>query len=260
MAREGAQSLWEKAEYYEGICEKETFSHPGFLLAKEYCEGVKKLLDIGCGDGSKLAPLGGRETKRFGCEVSKKAVELGQKKHPGTVFSHFGGKILPYPDQSFDRVVSFFVLEHTDYPDQLIKEAVRVTKTKGLLIFLAPNFGAPNRASPNFRGSRVGKLVGGFTKDFIGNKNVLGWKKVEPRITSLSEFQIDLDTTVEPYLLGLKRFLESLGTQTVMVKSFWEMELPGARGQQRIFRFLGELGVFPFNYWGPHLFLVGKRQ
>lgn len=226
--------IWSDKRYYQEIARKETFDHPGFLRAIELCRNAKKILDVGCGDGSKLKKLGGEKTKRFGCDVSPLAKAYG--------YDVFDGVSLPYDDASFDKVVSFFVLEHTTKPKELLKDMVRVLENDGLLILLAPNFGAPNRASPNFVGSRIAKL-------FFNPK----WHRVFPKQLSMKDFASDLDTTMEPYLATIVNYLQKLGLQIVEKNSYWEMELASAKPIQKIFRYL-------FTNWGPHLFIVAKKS
>lgn len=225
--------IWSDKAYYREIARKESFDHPGFLRAVELCRDAKRILDVGCGDGSKLKKLGGKTAKRFGCDVSPLAKDYG--------YDVFNGVNLPYKDASFDRVVSFFVLEHTAKPKELLKDMVRSLKKDGLLILLAPNFGAPNRASPNFEGSRAKKL-------FFNPQ----WHKVVPKPLSMKDFASDLDTTLEPYLATVVNYLQKLGLQVIERNSFWEMELASAKPIQKIFRYL-------FADWGPHLFIVAKK-
>jgi len=47
---------------------------------------------------------------------------------------------LPWPDRSFDHVVSFQVLEHVRDPEKVLSEAVRVLKPGGRLYFDMPNY------------------------------------------------------------------------------------------------------------------------
>jgi len=50
------------------------------------------------------------------------------------------GENLPFKDESFDLVVSFQVLEHTQDPKQVLSEAIRVLKPRGHLYFVIPNY------------------------------------------------------------------------------------------------------------------------
>ncbi len=50
------------------------------------------------------------------------------------------GEALPFPDESFDIVYSANVLEHTNDPAQVLREAVRVLKPGGTLQIVCPNY------------------------------------------------------------------------------------------------------------------------
>lgn len=50
------------------------------------------------------------------------------------------GEKLPYPDNSFDLVVSFQVLEHVDDPAKTIYEALRVLRPEGYIFFNIPSY------------------------------------------------------------------------------------------------------------------------
>ncbi|MGE3332767.1 MAG: methyltransferase domain-containing protein [Rhodospirillaceae bacterium] len=50
------------------------------------------------------------------------------------------GEALPFPDSSFDVVYSTNVLEHTNDPAQVLREAVRVLKPGGTLQIVCPNY------------------------------------------------------------------------------------------------------------------------
>lgn len=225
--------IWEDEAYYKRISALEKFDHPGFIRAQELCKDSETILDVGCGDGSKLKKLGNLKTKRYGCDVSTLAKKFR--------FDAFDGVNLPYDSNTFDRVVSFFVLEHTDRPKELLTDMIRVLKKDGLLILLAPNFGAPNRSSPNFKGSRA--------KKFLFNPK---WHKVTPKVDSMKDFDSDLDTTMEPNLKTIVEYLQSLDMQIVEKNSFWEMENSNAKFIQKIFRYI-------FSDWGPHLFIVARK-
>jgi hypothetical protein len=128
-------------------------------------------------------------------------------------------------------------------------------------LIIAPNYGAPNRASPPFRGPRIKKLIEGFLNDllrpFIGGSS-LNWNKVEP-IANADHYEIDWDTTVEPYLGSLALFVKSLGLTVIEKMSCWEEEEKGANSMQKVLRFLGERNIYPFNNWGPHLVILVEK-
>lgn len=50
------------------------------------------------------------------------------------------GEKLPFKDESFDLIVSFQVLEHTQSPKQVLWESIRVLKPGGYLYFVIPNY------------------------------------------------------------------------------------------------------------------------
>ncbi|MDO8634098.1 MAG: class I SAM-dependent methyltransferase, partial [archaeon] len=208
------------------------------------------VLDVGAGDGTKLAHMGG--VRKVGTEVTDETVALARKKHPKFTFVKAFGEKLPIKDNSFDAVTCLFVLEHTQNPEQVISEIIRVTTPGGKFFLLAPNFGAPNRASPNFKGSRWKKLALGLINDFKNQKS-LTWQKVRPQEFSIDDFKLDLDTTVEPYLGSLIKYLGHKNIKIIKATSFWNMELTSASLMQKFFK------LFEKN-WGPHLFVIGEKQ
>lgn len=251
--------MWNSKKYYQNIAKTEDFSHPGFLQVIKLCRQARSVLDVGCGDGSKLARIGNSQTARTGCDISRAAVKLGRKKFPKINFSVVPGEKLPYADNQFENIVSFFTIEHTQDPELFVSEMVRVTKPKGRLFILAPNYGAPNRASPNFRGSRVWKMLAGIVQDFFSRDYHLTWNHVESKVTSFNNFKPDSDTTVEPYLRSLICYLQSRNIRIAKANSYWEMERGNAWFWQKILRFLGEKSFFPFEFWGPHIYLSGEK-
>lgn len=50
------------------------------------------------------------------------------------------GEDLPFRDATFDLVVSFQVLEHTQSPEKVLQETVRVLKPGGYIHFVIPNY------------------------------------------------------------------------------------------------------------------------
>lgn len=50
------------------------------------------------------------------------------------------GEYLPFGDRTFDLIVSFQVLEHTQIPEKVMRETVRVLKPGGYVHFVVPNY------------------------------------------------------------------------------------------------------------------------
>ena len=255
-------NLWEKKSYYQKARSASLDTkHPGIVELKKLSKDSKKILDLGCGEGTKLNFLVGKGKKGVGVDISTLAVKLGNRQYPHLNFVKADLEELPFKDNQFDLTYSAFVLEHLDDPVKVINEAIRVTEPKGKLVFIAPNFGAPNRASPSFRGSRIRKFLTGFLSDIksiLRKSKRLGWKKVIP-ISANGSYEIDWDTTVEPYLPSLINFLGTKGIKIIKSTSLWNEEMPNAKIHQKIFRYLGEVGVYPFTYWGPHLLVVSQK-
>lgn len=94
------------------------------------CHG--DLLDIGCGSKPYESILGPRTSSYVGFD------------HPATL--HDREKVdvwgdaadLPFPDASFDTVVSFHVLEHTESPEAVMAEVHRVLRPGGAVVLALP--------------------------------------------------------------------------------------------------------------------------
>jgi len=99
------------------------------------------ILEDGCGVGmyvEHLSPLGG---KIYGLEYDfERAAEAGQRS-PGIV--NAAGEYLPYPDSSFDLILSHEVLEHVADDRLAVHEMVRVLRPGGRVIIFVPNIGYP---------------------------------------------------------------------------------------------------------------------
>ena len=89
-------------------------------------------------------------------------------------------------------------------------------------------------------------------------ENKLDWKEVEP-IFDKADYEMDFDSTIEPYLGTLVEYLSMNKMKIIEMDSVWERELEVAKLHQKIFRFLGEKAIYPFKFWGPHLLVVAEK-
>lgn len=257
------QKIWETDYYYQKAYEASlSLSHPGLQLIKDEAKRSKKILEVACGEGTKLACLTTKEKKVFGIDISKKAIMLAKKKYPWINFKNGNAEQLPFLDNFFDLVFCAFGLEHIGNSQKAIKEMIRVLEPQGRLVLVAPNFGAPNRASPCFKGSRVLKLLTGFVDDLItlvSPRSNLGWGKVLPMANG-SHYKIDWDVEVEPYLRSLIGYIDKQGLKITRATSLWASIEENLSTSQKIFKLLAKIGLYPFKYWGPHLVLVAKKK
>lgn len=105
-------------------------------LAQIHSLPAGRILDVGCGLGYLLSAVDSRWEKH-GVEVSEFAAKHASqqaKVHVGDL------KSANYPDDHFDVVVLYHVIEHMLSPVDEIEEIFRVLKPNGTLIIGTPNF------------------------------------------------------------------------------------------------------------------------
>jgi len=108
-------------------------------LVKRHKRGTN-LLDIGCGEGFFLfnASKAGYNTK--GVELSQDAAAYAEREF-GLDVEAGAFEELRFPENYFDVVTLWQVLEHVPYPLTVLKQAHKVLKPEGLLVASTPNIG-----------------------------------------------------------------------------------------------------------------------
>lgn len=122
----------------------------GQLIAQMAIKGNQKILDVGSGTGTLALMIKKRhpQSEVFGVDPDPQIIEIARGKavRAGLKIDFRQGfaSRLPYPDNSFDRVVSSFVFHHLKHDDkiQAFKEAHRVLKPNGELHIA--DFGKPH--------------------------------------------------------------------------------------------------------------------
>jgi SAM-dependent methyltransferase len=99
------------------------------------------VLDVGCNTGygtMRFVPVARRVV---GVDVSPRAIEAAVQRaaegHPEFLVTD--GTTLPFPDDAFDLVTSFQVIEHLEDPMPYLAELTRVVRPGGEIILATPN-------------------------------------------------------------------------------------------------------------------------
>jgi len=99
------------------------------------------ILDIGCGGGLQTILLGKKCKNVIGIDISEKAIEFAKlqlRYMRGTVNGEFHCVKLEdagFEGEYFDKIFSFCVLEHIPNYAEALKEAYRILKKNGQMIF-----------------------------------------------------------------------------------------------------------------------------
>jgi len=112
------------------------FKRAAILLQRYKEKG--KLLDVGSGFGFFLAEMKQRGWEVEGVEVSRKAVDyarnvLSVPVHPGPL------ETIDFPENHFDVVSTFYVIEHLPHPMAFLKECQRILKPGGMFLARYPH-------------------------------------------------------------------------------------------------------------------------
>jgi SAM-dependent methyltransferase len=255
------KSIWQKDSYYDvAMMGSSDFSHPAWEYLVNNASRYSKVADFGCGEGTRIGTIKSlyEHLDCTGIDISKKAIDLAKNKYKKCRFLKRNIEELNLKEK-FDLIFSFFVIEHVDNPEKFIQSAITHLAQNGCLIIAAPNYGAPNRRSPNSKEPKLKKLVSGFFTDFSSSRpsTQLNWTRVEPQILPVDSHVFDSDTTVEPYILTLRRYL---GKNNIShASSIWERDNPRSLTAM-VFNLLGRMGIYPFKYWGPHLIVVFNKR
>lgn len=146
-------------------------------FVKKYLPLHNKILDIGCGNG-RFAKQILENYEYTGIDPSKELIDIAKKDLPDLSenFSLYDGINIPFPDKSFENLVSFAVIHHIP-PESLVSwliEAKRVLKADGIAIFSSWDlwnthknqllkYYFKNKFSKNFFNTSLGDIVLGFT-------------------------------------------------------------------------------------------------
>jgi len=133
-------------DYYEGgrvtrrLLERGLVKLGNFNRRLIICRYKKsgKILDLGCGTGEFLQGFDPKRWERYGVEPNPLGYKIAVKKRGIKLYlkelidCHF-------PNNYFDLVTAWHVLEHLSNPGVTLKELHRILKKNGILVFETPN-------------------------------------------------------------------------------------------------------------------------
>jgi len=103
--------------------------------------GRLRLLDVGCGSGWSTLALALEGYDASGIDLNARAFEAPSAEHlhlrEGSVLE------IPFPDETFDVVVSYQVIEHVSAPQKALMEMARVCCSGGVVCIVGPNLVSP---------------------------------------------------------------------------------------------------------------------
>ncbi len=95
----------------------------------------RRVLDLGCGDGTFSAPLALKRVEVWGLDPSPVALHrLQERGIPGLLSVAARGDGMPFPDHFFDAAIFAMVIEHLADPIPTLRELHRVLKPQGDLV------------------------------------------------------------------------------------------------------------------------------
>jgi methionine biosynthesis protein MetW len=111
-----------------------------FKKIRRLIKGFKgKVLDVGCANCWTVQLFNGTKVEHFGIDISDNALKRAEKKGVIVKRVDLDCDPIPFEDNFFDLVLCSDIIEHTLYPENILKEARRVLKEGGSLIVIVPN-------------------------------------------------------------------------------------------------------------------------
>ena len=122
-------------------------SHPYTTYPEKLCKHLydrfnfdkeMSLLEVGCGRGEFLRNFKNLGLSVYGCDLSDEVKDY--LKDFDIKITDVDKQPLPYNDNSIDIIFSKSFIEHLYYPENFLKEAMRILKPGGLLLTLTPDW------------------------------------------------------------------------------------------------------------------------
>jgi ubiquinone/menaquinone biosynthesis C-methylase UbiE len=127
---------YDAKDYSEGVL---AYNHSSLEIFFKYLDfdlRGKKVLDLGCGDGYELSIIQPKGALIFGLDSCEEMVDLAKQKNPDGIIKVGYLEDIPFPDHTFDVVISKWTFQANSSIDPIYKEIARVLKPGGSFIYL----------------------------------------------------------------------------------------------------------------------------
>lgn len=184
--------------FLKWVMREETFKRRLIQLAN--IRPNMNVLDLGCGTGTLTLMLkrAHSDANVTGMDGDEDVLKIARDKSRGADIQWDKGlaSSLPYPDSTFDRVVTSLVIHHlvTDDKRRAFREVFRVLKPKGELYVL--DFGTPHSALTRFMTKYMRRLeeaadnFDGLIPRFVAEAGFGGVKETENFVTVFGPLSI----------------------------------------------------------------------
>jgi SAM-dependent methyltransferase len=108
---------------------------------------AQRILEVGSGTGAIISALlsdlpSARTNKLHGLDINSDYLNFARNRIPDVTLTQGDAHRLPYSDNTFDATICHFLLLWVKYPDKVLNEMTRVTRSNGSVIAIAePDYG-----------------------------------------------------------------------------------------------------------------------
>ncbi|MCD6565400.1 MAG: methyltransferase domain-containing protein [Bacteroidales bacterium] len=172
----------------------------------------QKILVVGCGAGSDEKNIRNinNDVELWSIDISEEMLKKAIAGKSPSYFSLGIAEKLPFPNNSFDRVISREVIEHVINPQLMLNEIYRVLKPEGIAIVATENDESysPTNFFHNYINDKISKL--------LNYSYSRGYKDKAPTLAEMKSYCKNADLTLIEYFYdgALYKYLPAISSVT----------------------------------------------